>query len=426
MTSGGGRSVNGGIEFKVYRPSVPWSRRAWTVLAATARRVRWLAASAAASVLARVFKVAGCRLVRFPTFAFGHLVLEPDLFLKERALGLGPKVRVLWIVDRQRVANRCLLEMWRKEIPSLRIPFLNLGAPVFHALTGNAGVFLDTQPYISAINQTGKFGQIQNRWGGRPPLLRLPERHRSEGCEFLRRHGVPAGGWFACVHCRESGYHAGQAEHDFRNGSILDYEAAIDFVLANGGWVVRLGDPTMRKLKVRDGVIDFAHAAVRTEPLDLFFGAECRYVIGSCSGPSSLAAAFGRPMGMANCLPLSSAPFYCHNGLGIGVPKLLRREGQARFLSFQEIMESDIGNFRYASQYRRERLEIVDNDAEDILAMARELHAMAAGELTLDDEARDLQRAVKDLFRPGHYGYGSDCLISPAFLKKHRDLLGRG
>jgi hypothetical protein len=46
---------------------------------------------------------------------------------------------------------------------------------------------------------------------------------------------------------------------------------------------------------------------------------------------------------------------------------------------------------------------------------------MADGTLVLSADDQELQSRVKAMFRPGHYGYGSDCLFSPAFLRKYRD-----
>jgi hypothetical protein len=66
---------------------------------------------------------------------------------------------------------------------------------------------------------------------------------------------------------------------------------------------------------------------------------------------------------------------------------------------------------------------LIDNDEEDLEALARETHALSRRTLCLTPDDRLLQEKLRQLFRPGHYGYGSECLFSPAFLRKHRMLL---
>lgn len=380
-------------------------------------------AKASIDLIAWLCSVFNVRFIRFPCFAFGHLLLEPDLFLKEKALGLAPKHRFLWLIDKQKICNPALLKIWRKKIPSLRIPFLDFGKPPLDVIFNDSRIFLDTTMYMTAVNLTGKFGNLQARWGDREQLLKLPEDIKAEGYQKLSALGFPKDGWFACIHCRESTYHRSQPDQDFRNGRVETYQAAIDFVISQGGWVIRLGDSSMSRLSPRDGLIDYPHTELRSDRMDLFFAGECKYIVGACSGPASASAAFGKPQSMANCLPFSTVPFYSYNGLGIGIPKLLYSEDEGRLLSFRESMESPVGNYRYRDLYEKDHLTMIDNDEDDILSLAKEMHAMAEGSLELSAEDQKRQDYVRSLFREGHYGYKSDCLFSPAFLRKYDHLL---
>ncbi len=375
------------------------------------------------SIVALLCRITRIRFIRFQTFAFGHLLLEPDLFLKEKALKTIPRYFYLWIIDRQTVSNPALLEIWRSRIPSIRVPFIDLRSLPLENLYQHPGIFFDVEKYITAINKTGEFGRIQALWGNRAPVLSLPSDIKLRGYEQLEKMGVPSGSWFACVHCRESGYHKYARGQEYRNANIATYESAIDYIIEQGGWVIRLGDASMSPIPEKARLIDYALRPEKSDWFDLFLGSEAKFTLGSGSGPASMSASFGKPMALPNSLPLSSVPFYCHDHLGLATPKLLRSKDTGCLLSFSEIMNSDAANYRWYELYENDGLEILDNDDEDILAIAKELNQMAdmAFQMSKEDEIR--QQKMKALFRKGHFGYQSNCLFSPAFLKRYEHLL---
>lgn len=416
------------LGFRKFTPKISWK----TFFAARSNAFRLVVLSKLffgeqstwyVSVIAFFCKVTRVRFIRFQTYAFGHLLMEPDLFLKEKALKQAPRFFFIWILDSQKVANPTLLSLWQKRIRSISIPFIDLRSSPLDKLYHHPGIFYDIEKYITAINETGEFGRLQSDWGTRPPVVSITDELKQRGLQQLEAFGVPPGSWFICLHCRESGFHKYMPGQEYRNANIDTYAKAIDWVIEQGGWVFRLGDPSMRPLKERPGLIDYAHSSRKSDWFDIFLGSEARYTLGSCSGPSSMSATFGKPMAMPNSLPLSAVPFYCHAELGLATPKLLRSSQTGKLLTFEEIMSIDVGNFRWSELYEKEGLEIIDNDADDILAIVKELHQMSEGTFALSKEDQKRQNAVKSLFRRGHYGYLSECLFSPAFLNRHQDLL---
>ena len=331
-------------------------------------------------------KILNIRFIHFRIYALGHLLMEPDLFLKEKALGCVPNHLYIWIIDKQVVANWALLNSWKKRIPHIYLRWIDFQSGYFRKFCKSNNIFYDTEKYIVAVDQTGMFGELQKKWGNRSPVLSIEPEWRKKGYIKLGKLGVPKGSWFACLHCREQGYHRFVSGQFFRNANIETYLKAIEFVVSSGGWVLRLGDSSMTKLPEMDHVIDYAHSEYKADWFDLFLGSECRYFVGSASGPTSLAPAYAKPMCMANCLPLSATPFYCHDGQGIATPKLLFSSKEKRFLTFAEIMSSEIGSYRFTELYENADLEWVDNDADDILNMTRELHDLSRGCLELSPE----------------------------------------
>lgn len=110
--------------------------------------------------------------------------------------------------------------------------------------------------------------------------------------------GLPSDAWYVCLHVRESGFHNDKASE--RNASIANYIPAIKEITDRGGWVVRLGDPTMKKLPTLNQVIDYPFTSAKSPEMDMLLISGCSLYIGMTSGIYDLAILFGRPIILTN------------------------------------------------------------------------------------------------------------------------------
>lgn len=340
----------------------------------------------------------------------GHLVLEPDCYLKDRLMAGRKEIAVI-ALTREEVANPALLDHWRAHFTVVQHP---LAVALLRPFLLLGFIRRDLAPYAVALNDTAEAYATYARWGSRPPILKLTEAERAAGRALLARLGVPEGAWFVCVHSREGGYSPGDEHlHSYRNSAIADYMPAMQAIIAAGGWCIRMGDPTMRPLPPMQGVIDYALSTEKSPAMDIFLCAECRFLLGNSSGLYILASGFGRPCALANQSPLSAT--YGLSVNDIAIPKLLHRDG--RPLPLGPLFASPPANYRYTWQYEGEQLQVVDNSASEILALAEEMLERLEGRAvyTPEDEAR--QAAFRALFTRGHYSFGAASRIGRDFLR---------
>ena len=234
-------------------------------------------------------------------------------------------------------------------------------------------------------------------------------------------YGLPPDAWFVVLHVREPGYHASWHKHHpgTRNADIRTYDKVIDFVLAQGGWVVRGGDPTMTKIQPRERVIDYATSPRRSSEVDILICAECKYFIGTNSGFSVVPPVFGKRCALTNWSPVGIPNWYLDD---IYIPKLVRRTNQKQHLSFTELFSSFAGWSQFQRDYEKAGMIIDDNDPDDLLATVEELHAEVFGspaEVSSEDAAR-LRRFNEIAIAHGGY-VGSR--MSYRFLAKYAHLL---
>lgn len=120
------------------------------------------------------------------------------------------------------------------------------------------------------------------------------------GRDALRKWGISDQDWWVCFHVRESGFYGDHESSPYRNADVRSYMGAMREVIERGGWVVRLGDPSMAKIPVADRVIDLAHDPLKSPRLDAFFIQNCAAFVGMQSGLMDSAILFGKPLLITN------------------------------------------------------------------------------------------------------------------------------
>ena len=360
------------------------------------------------------------RLLRLNSLArIGHLAAEPDLFIKDGLLRRRPWYYGVIVSPPGTAANDCLLNYWSRYIAVVRSPLLTW---TLSKLNRFSYMRHELGHYTVAIDRTAPAIAVQRDWNNRPALLELKEQHRREGRARLAALGVPSEAEFVCFHCREAGFSpSDEALHSFRNCTVDNYLLAVAELTRQGFWCIRMGDPSMRRLEPMEKVIDYAHCDVRSDWMDVFLCASCRFFLGSPSGLSEVASVFGRPCGMANQAPLSTTLKFGRSD--VAIPKLLWSEESKWYLSFREVFDSDIANFRFTSLYQARGIRLVENSPEDVRDLALEMLEASLGRAVYTPADADLQRRFKALMRPGHYSYGGVTRLGRDFLRKYEHLL---
>ncbi|MBM3347766.1 MAG: TIGR04372 family glycosyltransferase [Betaproteobacteria bacterium] len=370
---------------------------------------------APASALLYITRIRFLRIVAISRI--GHLAGDVQSFVKSRMLGKTTVDAVL-VSPPGAAANECLVDYWHEHVRVVR-------SPVLARLCTQLARFpwLVHEARVLSFDETAPYIAVQREWGHRPPLLGLTDEHRHRGEEWLSSVGVPHGAPYVCFHSREPGYSPlDEAMHSFRNSNIENYLPAVAELTKRGFWCMRMGDASMRPIPSIDKVVDYARLASRSDWLDVFLSATCRFFVGSCSGLVNLANVFGRPCAVANQAPPSHVLSFGIDDLCI--PKLVWSEPENRYLTFAEMFGSAVCNFRLTEMFARQGLRPVENRAEDVHDLALEMLERCEGRATYTAKDEELRRRFDSLMRPGHYSYGGVNRVGRDFLRKYEHLIG--
>jgi putative glycosyltransferase (TIGR04372 family) len=343
----------------------------------------------------------------------GHLGML-DKYVKAEMLGMIPRQTNVLTGAEQDFANPAYLRYWEKYLSRITNPrTIALLAPLSSAL----------QQHLNLVRVGGTVHNFvafardaQLRWEaeGRRPLLELSAEHRERGYRRLHEVGVPNGAWFVGLHVREGS----DRTRDVRNADIASYRLAVDEIAKRGGWVLRMGDPSMRPLPPWPNTVDYAHSARREDWMDVFLWAEGRFFIGTASGPQIIPTTFGKPVAIANYGPIANV-FVGKDD--ILLPKHYWNKKEERYLTLAERMSPEYGFGESISAFASTGIRVVDNSPEELRELVIEMMDRLDGRHAETEHERLLQARFAEV-AAAHEVYPAR--IARAFLSRHPDLFG--
>lgn len=343
----------------------------------------------------------------------GNLAVNTELFLRQRALRDDGARRVFLSGT---PCNRQLLTMIRRRLSVVESPPLAKGYEICRDL-------LDATHFHESL--TYRFTEFDLFDGG-PPSLSFTEEEEARGRAALRAMGIGPSDWFVCLHNRDSAYlDASQpggkwGYHDYRDCLLENFLPAADYVAERGGFVLRMGQAVKEPLAgVRPRLIDYT-SLHRSDFLDVYLLAKCRFMIGSDAGLAQVPVIFNRPVVNTNVPFIDWASFRSED---IFIQKRLFSEAEGRALSYPEILARGWQRFYRTEWLDERRLRLIENTGEDILEAVREMHERLEGRLVYTAEDDALQVRYRALLGPAHVFHGFRSRLGRDFLYKNKELI---
>lgn len=342
----------------------------------------------------------------------GHLSCLDSLIKLQKLDLLSPEKRVVYMREKS-VSNSCYLNYW-----SEHINIFYLDDEKYYFLRGYAKDIIE---HLSCwklrqgfTNLYSAWNLAESSWQDRqlPPLLRLKDSDRERGLDIFEKLSIPTDAWFIAIHVREGDTRLTRSNS---NAKIETYLKAIQTITDRGGWVIRMGHPAMTPLPKMERVVDYANSEFKSDWMDVFLWASCRFFVGTSSGPLTVPPTFGRPILYTNCPAIGINPYLPKS---LMLPKLYYSNTENRFFSFREMLESSMG-WTVSSVFEGIDCIIVENTAEEIEAGVIEMLEMEETNEPL--VLSGLQNQFNQL--RNDYGDTGQITISQSFIKNHSGLL---
>ncbi|XZN95181.1 MAG: TIGR04372 family glycosyltransferase [Microcoleus sp.] len=353
--------------------------------------------------------------------AIGQLACTIDIYIKMGIIGWRPQHQTIILAPSEQVINPCLVNYWRRYLyiitdNSLIVRLLPM-AKKLRCLEYT--LFYIKLSDRKMVDTSYAVPLVQKQWEAekQPPLLSLSPLDYERGWCSLQDLGIPKNAWFICLHVRENGFHS-EAVSNYRNADINTYLLAIESIVARGGWVIRMGDPTMKPMTPMRQVIDYARTDAKSDWMDIFLCASCRFLLGTNSGLSYLPSIFGVPGVLTNIWPISASPYQSQD---LFIPKLAWSEVENRYLTFEEALAPRFFFNLNSKLLYSWGIKVVDNTPEEINDLVLEMLDRLEGKVQYTEEDEILQQEFNSL--PTPYGPSAfNSRMGRSFLQKYYNL----
>ncbi len=358
--------------------------------------------------------------------AIGHMFNEPDSMVKEGLLGWRPPFIPLLLAPGNKIVNLAALTYWRKHICAIT------DRRLIRRLQPIASV-LEYDTYWRPLTD----GAVRCTWNRYPaiqeecrkraigPQISLTREHTIGGRKLLASLGVPPEAWYVTIHVRDQsrgklGRNVDPKSTSNRDADIETYRLAMQAIVERGGWVIRLGDVSMKPLAPMKGVIDYVHSTAKRDWMDIFLVATSRFFLGTTSGVNGIPIAFNVPSILTNVSPMNGFPV---NSSDLFIPKLLWFAQENRHLSFKDSLSPPFDYCFNQLTFERYGMQVQPNSPEEIRDVTIEMLDRFQGSQQYSEGDNSLQARFQSIVKTIE-PYGMPCRIGRDFLRKHAHLLG--
>jgi len=281
-------------------------------------------------------------------------------------------------------------------------------------------VFLDWIPNLVQQEKT--------KQNNHEPLLKLSNEDYEKGKSILKKNGLPNDAWYITMHVREPGYRSetkNNTTEKFRSSNPLNYIESIKAVTNAGGWVFRMGDSSMTKLPKMKNVIDYAHSSIKSDFMDIFLAATCKFCIGTSSGYWPIPRYFSVPCILTNT-PKTGEYFFLSQK-DFFLPRLLRNKKTQKYIKFDEFMAPPISMGVCDNDYLKRGIQWEENQSEELKKVTEEMLERVHKSNNLKEDT-NIQKKFKKISENSIYkktgfslqGFAS---ISKHFAERYSDLI---
>ncbi len=347
----------------------------------------------------------------------GHFAGNTEIYLCERDAGMHDRRFFDVFYYASPVCNRQLKKMWDRTLCVFN--FARYLDKLCRRLPGGEEHVIMWRP--------GHDRDVHGLLARTKPHLSFTREEEQLGRAGLRAMGMPDDAPFVCFQSRDSAYLEAAFPdrdwnyHDYRDSKIHNYISAAEELTRRGCFAIRMGSVVREALTCDNPMIIDYSTKYRTEFLDIYLGAKCRFFFSGDTGLWAIPDIFRRSIAFVNLVPLQFVNGWDPHHLFIPKKLWLREEG--RFLTFRERIEGEIGRFIRTDQYEQRGIEVIENTPEEITALVIEMDERLKGTWRTTAEDQELQQRFWTLFKPSELNKVFVARIGAEFLRQNRALL---
>ena len=344
-------------------------------------------------VLIRIGKLLSSRI--------GHFAANTELVILESRRGINnPSKRHfdLFFFDTENSSNFFMAKKWKEK-------FIILPTFILKPIDQLISIFSGAKDHQILPSKNDR--DIHNLIEDSPPSITFTEQERELGEAGIKDLGVLPHAPFVCLIVRDNAYlnmHLKPRDketysyHNYRDCDIKRYLMTAEKLTQKGYYVVRMGVIVKEALVSNNPmIIDYANSGKRTEFMDVYLGAKCKFCISTGLGWDAIPfALFRKPCLYAPILPIGYFPTYISQTLLI--TKVHYSRQLKRNLTMSEIADLGLDLATHSKKFIDQNVDLIEPSPEDIWEAAQEMIEMVEGGGNYSEDDENLQNKFWELY----------------------------
>ena len=317
---------------------------------------------------------------------YGHLALEPEIFLAEQEVTrLNKKFTIpvvnLWSLGpTAKQSNKYLARKWSERltvIPSWMVSALH-----------DAGEFL---PALKLVEPRLSITGSENGLDKTDPHLSFSNEEIAAGERGLLEIGIDPRRPYVCLIVRDGGHYKSKGDtessgYELINFNINDFSSAAAVLIAHGYQVIRMGSGSEQPFtNAPEGVIDYASLKNRSEFLDVYLAATCAFAISTQTGPDAVCMLFRRPVLYVDVTRYGQ--FFFGSKIATWTPVRLLKDG--KILNLSNVVGSEIAWFKDPNSFAANGIsqqKSTEGELRDLVTLYIENRELPSSEVSRTQE----------------------------------------
>ena len=345
------------------------------------------------------------RISVIPTGRIGHLTIEPEFYLRRlqssketRDKKIHTTCTPIFVTNRAvqkyKITNQQLFKNYARK--------MRVFASYFASWVFFSSVWLLDRTRFVFYLEHDENGESDKLLKATKSCIDFTDSEQIKGEAFLKSIGInPKNDWFVCLFSRDSQYlqstfkNVDWSYHDHRDADINSFDLATQYIIDQGGYVFRIGSSVGKKMNFQhEHFINYAKN-YRSDFLDIFLVANCKFVLGTTSGICDVATAMNKPRITTNCVPFG---YKMQGKDSLYIPKkVLHKQTGAAYPMSKALKENIDRNFDGILPLDYEYHE---NTADEILNVTVEMLARVNDEFNYSKEDKKLMERYFDIYLP--------------------------
>ena len=234
-------------------------------------------------------------------------------------------------------------------------------------------------------------------------ILQLSTNDLDEGFAYLEKMGIPKNKKFVCLMVRDNAYLEKEFPnydwkyHDYRNSDINNFVPAIEKIIKEEIYVLKMGSVTQTNLDISSKYfIDYSNSNFKDDFMDIFLFSNSYFTITTGTGIDTVSFVSKRPMIYVGIVPLKG---YQYSGTQIiNLTKDHYNKNTSNLMSLNQIFESEVWKSDKSNFFSKQGVALKDNHSSDILDVVDEMLKRLSNKWIQDKEMEQLQNKFKNIF----------------------------